>query len=167
LDLIGVWHRSNRAVTLDGIKQIIPNLITFAQNVYGVITDYIINFHPLKDLYEFITTSASQLLAYILFAIFLYIIFLCLQAILPALYSGLMLIPSDMQGLFLLSKVFAVMLGFLQQSLGSIFCWVLIFSYLNVYQFSIAFTLIFYGYFLVLLEFNDNLTSHSIKKNDI
>jgi hypothetical protein len=70
LDLIGVWHRSNRAVTWDGVKQIIPNLITFAQNTYGVIVDYVINFHLFTDLYEFVTTSTSQLFAYILFTIF-------------------------------------------------------------------------------------------------
>ena len=29
LDLIGVWHRSNRAVTWQGIKEIIPNLTAF------------------------------------------------------------------------------------------------------------------------------------------
>lgn len=153
LDLIGVWHRSNRAVTWDGIKQIIPNLITFAQNSYGVIVDYIVNFHLFKDVYEFVTTSTSQLFTYILFAIFLYIIFLCLQAILPALYNGLMLIPADMQGLFLLSRIFAVMCGFLQRSLGSIFLWLLIFACLSFYQFSIAFTLIFYGCSIVFLTY--------------
>jgi len=153
LDLIGVWHRSNRAVTIEGIKQIIPNLITFAQNVYGVITDYVINFHILTDLYDFVTTSTSQLLSYLLFAIFLYIIFLCLQAILPALYNGLMLIPEDIHGLFLLSRIFAVICGFLQKSLGSIFFWLLIFACLSFYQFSIAFTLIFYGCSIVFLTY--------------
>ena len=153
LDLIGVWHRSNRAVTWDGIKQIIPNLITFAQNAYGVISDYIVNFHLFKDLYEFVTTSTSQLFAYILFAIFLYIIFLCLQAILPALFNGLMFISPDMQGLFLLSRIFAVMCGFLQKCLGSLFFWLLIFACLSFYQFSIAFTLIFYGCSIVFLTY--------------
>ena len=153
LDLIGVWHRSNRAVTWDGIKQIIPNLITFAQNAYGVISDYIINFHLFKDLYEFVTTSTSQLFSYILFSIFLYIIFLCLQAILPALFTGLMLISPDMQGLFLLSRIFAVICGFLQKCLGLIFVWLLIFACLSFYQFSIAFTLIFYGCSIVFLTY--------------
>ncbi len=153
LDLIGVWHRSNRAVTWEGIKQIIPNLITFAQNAYGVIVDYVINFHLFKDLYEFITTSTAQLFAYILFVIFLYIVFLCLQAILPALYQGLMLIPADMQGLFLLSRIFAVMCGFLQRSLGLIFLWLLIFACLSFYHFSIAFMLIFYGCSIVFLTY--------------
>jgi small-conductance mechanosensitive channel/uncharacterized protein YlaN (UPF0358 family) len=153
LDLIGVWHRSNRAVTWDGVKQIIPNLITFAQNTYGVIVDYVINFHLFTDLYEFVTTSTSQLFAYILFTIFLYIIYLCLQAILPALFNGLMLIPTDMQGLFLLSRIFAVMCGFLQRSLGLIFLWLLIFACLSFYQFSIAFTLIFYGSSIVFLTY--------------
>ncbi|MBV8660677.1 MAG: mechanosensitive ion channel [Candidatus Dependentiae bacterium] len=153
LDLIGVWHRSNRAVTWDGVKQIIPNLITFAQNVYGVIYDYIINFHLLKDFYELLTTSTAKLFAYILFSIFLYIIFLCLQAILPALYSGLMMVPADLQGLFLLSRIFAVMFGFLQRSLGSIYLWLLIFVCLNFYQFSIAFTLIFYGCSIIFLTY--------------
>lgn len=153
LDLIGVWHRSNRAVTWAGVKQIIPNLITFAQNVYGVITDYISNFHLLKDCYELITTATAQFFAYILFAIFLYILFLCLQAILPALYSGLMFIPADMQGLFLLSRLFAVMCGFLQKHLGLIFVWFLLFTCLSFYQFSIAFTLIFYGSSIIFLTY--------------
>ncbi len=155
LDLIGVWHRSNRAVTWDGIKQVIPNLITFAQNVYGVVFDYIINFHLFNDLYEFVTTSPSQLFAYLLFAIFLYIIFLSLQAILPALFNGLLLISVDMQGLFLLSRIFAVICGFLQKSLGSIFLWILIFTCLSFYQFSIAFTVIFYTcsiFFLIYIS---------------
>lgn len=153
LDLVGVWHRSNRAVTWDGIKQIIPNLITFAQNAYGVIVDYLINFHTFKDLHEFVTNSTSQLLAYILFSIFLYIIFLCLQAILPAMFNGLMLISADMQGLFLLSRIFAVMCGFLQQSLGSLFLWLLIFMCLSFYHFSIAFMLIFYASSIVFLTY--------------
>ncbi|MBP6870074.1 mechanosensitive ion channel [Candidatus Babeliales bacterium] len=153
LDLISVWHRSNRAVTWDGVRQIIPNLITFAQNAYGVIVDYVINFHLFKDLYEFVTTSTSQLFAYILFSIFLYIIFLCFHAILPALFNGLMMISPDMQGLFLLSRVFAVMCGFLQKWLGLIFCWMLIFACLSFYQFSIAFTLIFYGASIVFLTY--------------
>lgn len=153
LELIGVWHRSNRAVTWDGIKQIIPNLITFAQTAYGVIFDYVINLHPFKSFYEFITTSTPQLFVYILCAIFLYIIFLCLQAILPALYSGLMIIPTDLQGLFLLSRIFAVMFGFLQRSLGAIFVWLLIFTGLNFYQFPIPLTLIFYGCSIVFLTY--------------
>ncbi|MGZ6255242.1 MAG: mechanosensitive ion channel domain-containing protein, partial [Candidatus Chromulinivorax sp.] len=153
LDLISVWHRSNHAVTWKGVKQIIPNLITFVQNAYGVIFDYIVNFNFFTDFYEFITNSTSQLLAYILFVIFLYIIFLSLQAILPALYKGLMMIPSDMQGLFLLSRVFAVMCGFLQQTLASLFVWVLIFACFSFYQFSIAFTLIFYSCSIVFLTY--------------
>lgn len=153
LDMIGVWHRSNRAVTWDGVKQIIPNLVTFAQNSYGVLVDYIINFHFFKDVYEFITNSPSQLLAYLLFSIFLYIIFVCLQALLPALYNGLMMIPEDIQGLFLLSRVFAVLCGFLQKWLGLLFAWLLLFSCLSFYQFSIAFTLLFYGASIFFLTY--------------
>jgi small-conductance mechanosensitive channel len=153
LDLIGVWHRSNRAVTFAGIQQIIPNLITFAQNVYGVLSDYVCNFHIIKDLYELLTHATSQFFAYILFGILLYILFLCIQAILPPLYAGLMFIPNDMQGLFLLSRLFAVLSGFLEQYLSSIFLWLLIFMCLSFYQFSIAFTLIFYGLSIVFLTY--------------
>jgi small-conductance mechanosensitive channel/cell division protein ZapA (FtsZ GTPase activity inhibitor) len=153
LDLIGVWHRSNRAVTFDGIKQILPNLVTFTQNAYGVIVDYILNLHLFKDLYELVTKSTIQLLVYILFTIFLYIVFLSLQAILPALYNGLMLIPADMQGLFLLSRVFAVICGFLQKALGPILLWLLIFACLSLYQLSIAFSLMFYGVSIVFLTY--------------
>lgn len=153
LDLISVWHRSNRAVTFDGIKQIIPNLVTFAQSAYGVIFDYVINFHLFKDIYDFVRTSTQQLFAYILFSLFLYIIFLCFHAILPALFNGLMMISSDMQGLFLLSRVFAVVCGFLQQWLGFIFCWMLIFACLSFYQFSMAFTLLFYGSSIIFLTY--------------
>ena len=92
-----------------------------------------------------------------MFLIFLYIIFLCLQAILPGLYNGLMLIPSNMQGLFLLSKIFAVICGFLQQTLGALFCWLFIFACLSLYQFSIAFTLIFYGCSIVFLTYLSRL----------
>ena len=169
LDLIGVWHRSNRAVTFEGIKQIIPNLVTFAQNVYGVIVDYFLHVHIMKDIYEFVTTSTAQLFSYILFFIFLYIVFLCMQAILPALFNGLMLITSDIQGLFLLIRILAVICGFLQQNLGAIFIWFFFFLCLHIYQISIAFTLVFYMYSILfllyiarsflqyLLEFNQSI----------
>ena len=155
LDLIGVWHRSNRAVTWQGIKEIIPNLITFTHNVYGMIEDYIINFSLFDDLYGFITTSTAQFISYILLGIFLYIIYLCLLAMLPALYATLMLVPQDMQGIFLLSRIFAVMCGFAQRSLGAIFLWLLLFASLNFYQFSIVFSLLFYGgsiFFLIYIS---------------
>lgn len=153
LDLIGVWHRSNRAVTWVGIKQIIPNLITFAQNAYGVLVDYVKNMHLIQDLYYFVTTSTSQFFVYLLLVMFLYIIFLCLQAILPIVYSGLMFIPSDVQGLYLLSRLFIVICGFLQEKLAGIFIWLILFSCLSLYQFSIAFTLIFYSFSIIFLTY--------------
>jgi len=169
LDLIGVWHRSNRAVTFDGVKQIIPNLITFAQNLYGIISDFVLSLNIFSDAYTYITTSTLQFFTYSLFSVFIYILFLSLQAVLPVVYSGLMLIQPDMQGLFLLSRMAAVICGFIQGSLGPIFIWLLIFTCLSLYQFSIAFTLMFYGssiFFLMyiarkflvyLLDFNKSV----------
>ena len=151
LDLIGVWHRSNRAVTWQGIKEIIPNLITFAHNVYSIVEDFVVNFSFFDDVYNLMTTSTALFISYVLLGIFLYIMYLCLLAMLPALYNALMLIPQDMQGLFLLSRMFAVMCGFIQQSLGSILLWLLIFASLNFYQFSIVFSLFFYGGSIVFL----------------
>lgn len=153
LDLISVWHRSNRAVTWDGIKQIVPNLIMFTQNAYGLIVDYIVNLHLIKDAYEFVTQSTVLLFIYILFAIFVYIIFLSVQAILPVLFDLFMMVTQDMQGLFLLSRIFAVICGFLEKWLISIFLWTLIFICLSFYQFSMAFTLIFYSSSIIFLTY--------------
>lgn len=151
LDLIGVWHRSNRAVTLAGIYQIIPNLITFAQNVYGVMTDYCAHFHIFKDLYDLMVHATSQFFTYILSCIFLYIIFLSLQAILQPIYAGLMLVTPDIEGIFIISRVFAVLCGFVQEYIGSLFIWFFILWLLSFHQFSIAFSLLFYLYSICFL----------------
>ncbi|NQV77132.1 MAG: hypothetical protein HQ490_02120, partial [Lutibacter sp.] len=151
LDLIGVWHRSNRAVTWMGIKEIVPNLITFAYNVYKMVEDYIVNFSLFTDVYNLMTTSTTEFISYILLGIFLYIIYLSLLALLPALYKALMLIPQDIQGLFLFSRIFAVLCGFLMQSLGPIFLWLLFFALLIFYQFSTVCALFFYSTSIVFL----------------
>jgi small-conductance mechanosensitive channel len=151
LDLIGVWHRSNRAVTLEGFKQIIPNLITFAQNVYGILSDYVINFRLMSDAYEFFSAPTTSLISYLLFLFFLYILFVSLRTLLPVIYSGLLAISDDMQGLFLLSRIFAAVCGFLHTYIRSIYLWSLIFFGLSFYQLSIAFTLLFYIFSIVFL----------------
>lgn len=153
LDLIGVWHRSNRAVTFQGIKEIFPNLITFVHNVYGMIEDYIVHFNLFDDFYNFFSQPASRLLSYILLGIFLYIIYLCMFIMLPALYSALMLFSKEMQGLFLLSRMFAVMCGFIQKYLTSIYVWFLIFISLHFYQYSILFLLCFHAGSILFLTY--------------
>lgn len=153
LDLIGVWHRSNRAVTLNGIKEIIPNLITFVHNIYGMIQDYIVHFNFFDDAYNFITTSTSQFFTYMLLGIFFYIIYLCLLIMLPALYNSLMLVSTDMHNIFLLSRMFAVMCGFIQEHLGLIYLWILLFMSLSICHYSIVFVLMFYTFSIVLLTY--------------
>jgi len=153
LDLIGVWHRSNRAVTIDGFTQIIPNLITFAQNVYSILMEYIVHTTIVNDIYNLATNSFTDLFFYLLMFIFLYFIYLSLQTILPALFNGFMLIDSEKQGVFVLSRILAVICGFLQQSLAVLFVWFLLFAYIYMYQLSIAFTLIFYGFSIFFLTY--------------
>lgn len=153
LDLIGVWHRSNRAVTLQGIKEIIPNLITFFHNIYGMIKDYIAHFDYVDTLYNFLMASTAQFLAYMLLAICLYLIYVCLFIMLPALYASLMLVGQDMQSLFLLSRMFAVMCGFIDEHLRLIYIWFLLFTSLNIYNYSMIFVLFFYTLSIIFLTY--------------
>jgi len=166
LDLIGLWHRSNRAVTWHGIKEIIPNLITFTYNIYGLLEEYIIKFHFLDDAYNFVTQSTSQFILYILLSILLYFLYVFLLAMLPLLNNALINVPQDMQGVFLLSRIIAVMSGFLQKTLGPIFGWSLLFGLLNFHQFSIVFTLAFYvGSILFLIYTSRSFLLYLLKFN--
>ena len=43
LDTIGVWQRSLSAVTLDGIKNILPDIKLFFKNLYIILSTYMPN----------------------------------------------------------------------------------------------------------------------------
>lgn len=157
LDLIGVWHRSTRAVTWEGVKQIIPNLIVFTQNLRSVIGDYLFQFSLKNSLYEVLHSSASSVFTFIMLLLLLLMLYFVLQATLPGVQGLCNLVKSDKQVLFAFSKFLFVFIDFVLVHLKAIFLWGSAFLLLNWYDAPIALTLMFYAYsiaFLIVISRN-------------
>lgn len=144
LEAMGVWQRSNRAVTLNGIKQIIPNLIVFAQTLESVVKDYIVEFSLTAAFSEFKHTSITRTLYFSLLMFCLLLLFFFVRLFIPYGYQVLMQASPRKYISYIVSKFGASIFGFLYHHLEFIYicsCAVLI---VNLYNFSVGFLLVFY-----------------------
>lgn len=166
LDLIGVWHRSTRAVTWEGVKQIIPNLIVFTQNLRSVIGDYLFQFSLKNSLYDVLHSSASSVFTFLLMLLMLLMMYFVVQAALPGFQSLCQLAGMDKQILFAFSKFLYVFFDFISVHLKAIFLWVSAFLLLSWYDAPIALTLMFYGYSIAfLIIISRNFLQHLLRYN--
>lgn len=151
LDLIGVWHRSTRAVTWDGVKKIIPNLVVFMQNLRLVIGDYLYQFSIKNMMHEITNSSASSIFTFLLLLLLMSIVYVVLGSTLPILQHMFASVTSEHQSWFMLSKFLEIVCKFLHQHIKPLSGWALGFFLVVWYDLPIALTLIFYAFSIAFL----------------
>lgn len=144
LEAMGVWQRSNRAVTLNGIKQIIPNLIVFVQTLQSVIKDYITEFSLSDAFITFKNVSITRTLYFSLLMFCLLLLFFFVRLFIPYGYQVLMQASPRKYISYIVSRFGAAVLGFLYHHIELIYIWSCAVLIINLYSFSIGFLLMFY-----------------------
>ena len=80
-DLIGVWHRSNRAITWRGIKQGWPILVLFAYNIKAVLISYFCSLTPSSIVLSIKTAEPSNMFTFVLILLLWFVFFAILQSL--------------------------------------------------------------------------------------
>lgn len=162
-DMIGVWHRSISAVTWDGIKNIIPNIKVFLYNMYVIVTTYVAQLTMQKIAYSFATYSFAALLWMFIIVFGLFLLYLFLQAILPAWYQALLDDEDDEQDpLYRWRHLLAILVGFCSQVFTPLFIWCLCLSYEMFYNVPVALLLFFYVYSIIFWTYASRRLLHVI-----
>lgn len=153
LEAMGVWQRSNRAVTLNGIKQIIPNLIVFVQTLQSVVKEYIVEFSLSEAFATFKSVSITRTLYFSLLMFCLLLLFFFVRLFIPYGYQVLMQASPRKYISYIVSRFGASILGFLYHHLEFIYLWSCAVLIVNLYDFSIGFLLLFYMLISIFLGY--------------
>ena len=153
LEAMGVWQRSNRAVTLHGVKQIVPNLIVFVQTLRSVVKDYIVEFSLSEAFINFKQVSITRTLYFSLLMFCLLLLFFFVRLFIPYGYQVLMQASPRKYMSYIVSRFGASILGFLYHHLEMIYLWSCAVLLVNLYSFSIGFLLMFYMSISVFLGY--------------
>lgn len=162
-DMIGVWHRSMSAVTIDGIKNIIPNLLLFLKNVYIILTTYVAQLTLQKIAYGVASFGFGGLLAFFLLLFGLFIAYLLLQALLPSVYRYLICDDyDDTDPLYRWRHLFAIIVGFGGDVFKPLYIWILCLLYEFLYDVPVALLICFYLYSIVFWIYASRRLLHLI-----
>lgn len=149
LDLIGVWHRAINAVTWEGIKHIIPNLKMFVKSVGATMVAYVNNFNMHELVRKFSRIGFAQLFLFFLILFCLLLLFVILQASLPAMYKGLMSTDIEQGSLYIFNRCIAVFLSLGILTFTQMYWWLVFLLFSYWYPVPIAIMLLFYAYSIV------------------
>lgn len=150
-DLIGVWHRSISAVTWDGIKNILPNLSIFVKDIYGIIKSCIAQVSLKKIAFSVSRISIGGLFGIFLMMFLSFMLYLFLQAILPTWYKYFL--SSEHGPVYFMHgpyQLCAVFIGFFIEVFTLLYVWILLFAYTFFCEPTVAFSVMFYGYTIIL-----------------
>jgi small-conductance mechanosensitive channel len=144
-NLIGVWHRSMSAVTWDGVKNVIPNLILFAKSLSVIVFGYLSEIKVQKIAYTLSSYGVGGILSlfFLLFCIFFG--YLLLQAFLPTVQKNLLTNTSDeTDPLYKPRQVLAIGIGFLISVFKPLYFWLVCLGYELLSEAPVALLIIFY-----------------------
>lgn len=149
-NVIGVWHRSMSAVTWEGVKNIIPNLIVFAKGVYSIVTTYLSQITIRKVALFLSNLGIGGIVGIFLILFSIFFLFLLLQAALPTVYKNLMSTEyDDTDPLYRSRQLFAIIIGFLSEIFKPLYIWTLCLCAEFLFEIPIALLVIFYCYSIV------------------
>ncbi len=126
-----LWRRSGRAISFEGIKSIIPDLINFLSDVHSYTNTFMHHF----SINEIIKTVKGLLehplfLLFLLFKIFLlYFLYYLIYANLLPLSMVLMGVSREFVSTYTVSFILAMFLRFLHARFSSFFWWLFFFFY--------------------------------------
>lgn len=149
-DMIGLWHRSISAVTWDGVKNIVPNIGMFLKDVYIILTTYIAQLTMQKIAYRFAGFGFGGMLALFLMMFGIFLLYLFLQALFPAVYLSLTSDDyDDTDPLYRWRHLFAILVGFCGEVFKPLYIWFLCLVYEFLYDVPVALLILFYIYSIV------------------
>lgn len=149
LDLIGVWHRAINAVTWEGIKHIIPNIIMFVKSVINIMVTFVSNVNIYEIMSKISRIGFSELFIFFLLLFCILLLFVMLQASLPSMYKGLMSTDIEQRSLFIFNRCIAIFLSLAILTLNQLYWWFIFLLFSYWYPVSIAIMLLFYTYSIV------------------
>ena len=154
LGLIGVWHRSNRAVTLEGIANLIPDFIMFLHNMRGIIGNFFFELGHKNILVQLMLIPFKKIMwTFVMLLIFL-LVFAGLLGALPFLYDTVLNL-GDFQRPFLnsLQRFIVCLLGFIKDYFLYVYVWTTLLFITMHYEMPVALVLIFYAISMVFLMY--------------
>ena len=144
IENIGVWQRSNRAVTWNGIKHVIPTFILFVQTLQSVLGEYIYSWFSFSYTAYAKSISITSSLYFGLLLFCLLMLFFFMQLIIPYLYQILILQKPESYVTELLKKFAASVVGFWYYHDISLYAWACTLLLTHLYTFSTGFLVLFY-----------------------
>lgn len=154
LGLIGVWHRSNRAVTLEGIANLIPDFIMFLHNMRGIIGNFFFELGNKNLVAQLMLIPFKKVMwTFVLLLIFL-LVFAGFLGALPFLYEMVSSL-GDFQRPFMnsLQRFIICLLGFIKDYFLSMYVWSSLLFLTLYYEVPVALVLIFYAASMIFLMY--------------
>ncbi len=130
LESKSIWQRSEYAISWQGVKDIIPDLMNFGNDVYYLGMHYFSS-QTFKTYGSTILNTIKNPLWLIIFIIKIAIIvltYLIIYKELPNLIAFFDKIQKERQGLYVLSRALVTIIKFIQQYYTVLFVWTLIFA---------------------------------------
>ena len=149
LELVGGWHRATKAMTWEGVKNILPNVKLFMKGIYQTITTYVAQFNVRIIAYKLAQVSFVDIFLLCLFLLFMFVLYAILHAFLPSIYRTLMLVSEDQTNLYRINRLGAIFIGFIISIFRSLYCWFTLLILSSWLDLPVVFMLAFYTYTIV------------------
>ncbi len=126
-----LWRRSGRAISLEGIKSIIPDFIHFLSDVrsYGIVFMHYFSIGEVKSFIKDLFSYPLDLLFLVLKIIGLYFLYYLMYANLLPVSVMLMGVSRDFVSTYTVSFMLAMFLRFLHARFSTFFWWLFFFFY--------------------------------------
>lgn len=155
-DFMGVWHRSNRAITWKGIKLVVPNLILFARNVKSVLITYFMSF-TYDNIVSYVKSIQPPVVFSFLFILLLlFVLFVLLQTLISYFDTIFKRAIEDNSRSFFVHLA-SVLFGFLHYHFLGLYSWMGAWLFAMRYKFSVALLILLYAASIALIIYYSRL----------
>lgn len=148
LETKSIWQRSEYAITMEGVKNLVPDIKMFFANVHlaGLAYREQLSFKNLAMWFGRQMAHLGSLLFFLIFLlVFVGAVWLLKQRILPQLQSMLLATTPTYRVFFVLNRIAAALLGFLADHVVGVTIWCVVFALIRTGTITAAFPrIIFY-----------------------